>query len=57
MATFVGASQPELSKGCAWQLPLGSVASWAAVEAKLRELGAVQADDSLHMTMLVTDCG
>jgi hypothetical protein len=31
MATFVSASQPEQSQGVSWELPLGGLASWAAV--------------------------
>jgi hypothetical protein len=56
-ATFVGASQPELSQGVSWELPLGNVASWAAVEATLRELGLVHSDNCLHMATLVMNCG
>jgi hypothetical protein len=34
---------------------LGFISSWAAAEAKLRELGLVHSDGCLHMTITITD--
>jgi hypothetical protein len=54
-ATGLSYYKGNTGSGNASLIKLGQISSWAAVEAKLRELGLVHSDGCLHITVVVRD--